>query len=182
MTKVPTPSLFAVALHCSCFSRETKHGLFSEAPAEDSVNAQGKGCTCRCELTFVLYQKRTLPQACQHSHGKGLWCSASGQTWCRQEQEGGSELEAAKDSPIDMELRWPSHTYYWKTPPAKSPLCPYPLYSKEVCHILAAQQQLLDLPILALTNLFSLLTEQLQGCLILIDAWCGSSCPVSPYY
>lgn len=72
VTKVRTPSLFAVALPYRCSSRGTKHGLFSEATAEDPGNAQGKSCTGRYELAFVLYQIKTLPEACQHSSGRGL--------------------------------------------------------------------------------------------------------------
>lgn len=81
--------LFAVAPHYSNFSRGSKHGPFSEATAVAPVNAQGKSCTGRCELTFILYQTETLPETYHYSSRKGLWCCASGQTWCR--QEGGWE-------------------------------------------------------------------------------------------
>lgn len=63
VTKVPTLFLSAIAQHYSCFSVGTNHGLSSEATAEDRVNAQGKSCSGRCELTFVVDQIKTLPQA-----------------------------------------------------------------------------------------------------------------------
>lgn len=155
------PSLFTLALPHNSSSRETKHGLFAEATAEDYANAQRNeqlSCTGRCELVFVPYQIKILPEACQCSSEKGLWCCEPAQAEGRWEQAGGNELEAAWASPEDMELRWQSHTYFWKTPPAKSAPCPYSLFSRE------------------------LHTEQLQGCLILIEICSGSSCPVSPHY